>query len=111
MPAALAGPQASRGRNAWPVTASDGGSNDGCPSRPRLRARCPDSSTVASVRAWTGKSSGVMAALHTVLATNTRMYCKAPNSEDLQRSQLLGKTTPKLSTPVLRLRTEKFAVR
>ena len=59
----------------------------------------------------TGKSSGVMAALHTVLATNSRMYCKAPNSEDLQRSQLLGKTTPKLSTPVLRLRTEKFAVR
>ena len=59
--------------------------------------------------------SGVMAAPLTVLATDSRMYCKTPNSEDLQRAQLLGKTTPKVSTPLLsttllRLRTEKFAV-
>ena len=87
-------------------------------SIPRQAARTlPSSSARASERTCKRQStsSWVMAAPLTVLATNSRMYCKAPNSEDLQRSQLFGKTTPKVSTPLLsptllRLRTEKFAV-
>ena len=37
----VGGAAASRGRDAWPVTASDRRSNDGCLSRARQRARCP----------------------------------------------------------------------
>ena len=113
MPTALEGAAASR---AWLIPASDRRSNDGCPSRQAARA-LPSSSARASERTCKRQStsSWVMAAPLTVLATNSRMYCKAPNSEDLQRSQLFGKTTPKVSTPLLsptllRLRTEKFAV-
>ena len=112
----VGGAAASRGRDAWPVTASDRRSNDGCPSRQVART-LPSSSARASERTWRRQStsSRVMAAPLTVLATISRMYCKTPNSEDLQRTQLLGKTTPKVSTPLLSttlliLRTETFAV-